>query len=80
MAGRRMRAVLADPKLMVLVGSAADGRWRRRPVEDGPMTELIVVLAALVVFEVAAWRWGANSTDLMSDEWQRRRDWPGFRR
>jgi hypothetical protein len=45
------------------------------------MIELAVVLIALAVFEIAAWRWGVDSTDgVDSPEWLRRRDWPGFRR
>ena len=38
------------------------------------------VLFGLLVFEVAAWRWGVNSTDgLNSPEWERRRTWWGPR-
>ena len=45
------------------------------------MVELMIVLAAVATFEVAAWRWGADSTDgINSSEWSRRRDWLGFRR
>jgi hypothetical protein len=45
------------------------------------MVELMIVLAAVAIFEVAAWRWGVDSTDgIDSSEWTRRRDWPGFRR
>jgi hypothetical protein len=52
-----------------------------RPAEDDAMVELIVVLIALALFEVAAWRWGVDSTDgIESREWLRRRDWPGFGR
>ena len=46
-----------------------------------PMEALVILLIGLVIFEVAAWRWGADSTDGMnSSEWSRRRDWLGFRR
>jgi F0F1-type ATP synthase assembly protein I len=45
------------------------------------MVDLIVVLIALALFAVAAWRWGVDSTDgIESREWLRRRDWPGFGR
>jgi hypothetical protein len=49
--------------------------------EAGAMVELMIVLAVVAIFEVAAWRWGVDSTDgINSSEWSRRRDWPGFRR
>ena len=43
--------------------------------------ELIVLLIGLVIFNLAARWWGHDSLDAPdSAEWERRRDWPGFRR
>ncbi len=40
---------------------------------------LILLLVMLVVFEVAAFRWGVDSTDAWdSPEWERRRHWRGY--
>jgi hypothetical protein len=40
---------------------------------------LVVLLVALIVLDLAALRWGANSSDgINSPEWKRRQDWPGF--
>jgi len=40
--------------------------------------EALVVVLGLIVFEVAAWRWGADSRDGVDHpEWARRRGWPG---
>jgi hypothetical protein len=45
------------------------------------METLAILLIGLVIFEVAAWRWGVDSTDgVDSAEWQRRRDWRGYSR
>lgn len=45
------------------------------------MAELIVVLLGLALLDIAAWRWGVDSTDgIASMEWARRRDWTGFGR
>ena len=45
------------------------------------METLVVLIVALVMFELAAWRWGVDSTDsLNSAEWARRRTWRGFGR
>lgn len=42
--------------------------------------EILVLVVSLVVFDVAALRWGANSADgVYSPEWERRRRWPAFR-
>jgi hypothetical protein len=41
---------------------------------------LALALIGLLVFEVAAWRWGVDSTDGPdSPEWARRRFWSGPR-
>ena len=41
--------------------------------------ELLIALLAFMVFDLAAWRWGADSRDgLNSDEWPRRHRWPAF--
>jgi hypothetical protein len=41
---------------------------------------LALAVIGLFVFEVAAWRWGVDSTDGPdSPEWERRRFWPGPR-
>lgn len=40
------------------------------------MVTLFIVLAAFVIFDLAASRWGADSTDrFASAEWNRRRHW-----
>jgi hypothetical protein len=45
------------------------------------METLVILLIGLVIFEVAAWRWGVDSTDgVDSPEWERRRDWRGYAR
>lgn len=42
------------------------------------MLPLIVLIVALVLFDVVAYFWGADSTDGPdSPEWQRRRHWRG---
>lgn len=40
--------------------------------------ELVIVLVALLAaFDVAVWRWSADSREGINDaEWQRRRAWP----
>ena len=41
--------------------------------------EAIIMLLALAVLAMAAWRWGIDSTDgVDSPEWARRRSWPGW--
>ncbi len=41
----------------------------------------LILLLALVAFELATWRWGVDSTDgVDSPEWERRRSWRGFSR
>jgi hypothetical protein len=41
--------------------------------------ELLVIVIGLMLFEIAAWRWGVDSTDgIDSREWERRRSWRGF--
>jgi hypothetical protein len=43
------------------------------------MITLYYLFVALLVFEIAAFGWGANSSDgIESLEWKRRQDWPGF--
>ena len=43
--------------------------------------ELLGILLVLILFDLAAWRWGADSTDgVDSPEWERRRAWRGFAR
>ncbi len=43
------------------------------------MVTLCFLLIALIVLNIAARRWGANSSDgIGSPEWKRRQDWPGF--
>ena len=40
------------------------------------MEILLVILLALIILDLAAKRWGANSTeDFNSPEWNRRKDW-----
>ena len=42
---------------------------------------LVILLVVLVVFELAAWRWGVDSAESWdSPEWERRRDWRGYSR
>ncbi len=43
--------------------------------------ELLGILLGLILFDLAAWRWGVASTDgFGSPEWERRRAWRGFAR
>ncbi len=40
------------------------------------MEIILILLALLIVLDLASWRWGVNSTDdLDSCEWERRRHW-----
>jgi hypothetical protein len=40
------------------------------------MVMLLALLLALIILDLAAKRWGANSTeDFNSPEWSRRKDW-----
>jgi hypothetical protein len=40
---------------------------------------VLVGLVGLVLFDLAALRWGVNSTDgIESKEWERRKQWRGF--
>jgi hypothetical protein len=40
---------------------------------------LLVILAGVVLLDIAALLWGANSGDnVNSAEWERRQNWPGF--
>ncbi len=41
--------------------------------------DVIIILIALFALALAAFRWGANSTDgINSPEWARRQRWYGF--
>jgi hypothetical protein len=43
------------------------------------MVALCFLLIALIVLDIAALQWGANSSDgINSPEWKRRQNWPGF--
>ncbi len=43
------------------------------------MDTLCFLLIALIVLGIAAYRWGADSSDgISSPEWKRRQEWPGF--
>ena len=43
------------------------------------MITLCILFVALLVLDIAACRWGANSSDgIDSPEWERRQDWFGF--
>ena len=43
------------------------------------MDTLYILLIALLLLDIAAWHWGAPSSDgINSPEWQRRQEWPGF--
>jgi hypothetical protein len=38
--------------------------------------EIVGFLVVLVAFDIAAWRWGVDSSDgFESREWERRRNW-----
>jgi hypothetical protein len=40
------------------------------------MEVLLIILLGLILFDVAAWRWGTDSTDgIDSPEWERRKHW-----
>ncbi len=41
--------------------------------------EIIILLIILILFDLAANRWGADSRDgIDSPEWERRQEWRGF--
>jgi len=43
------------------------------------MGALLIVFTLLLLFELAAWRWGYDSRDgFNSVEWEQRRNWLGF--
>ena len=43
------------------------------------MVILFLITLAFVILAVAAYRWGANSSDgITSSEWERRQRWFGF--
>ena len=43
------------------------------------METIIILLAALVALDLAAWRWGFKSSEgAESLEWKRRRNWRAF--
>jgi hypothetical protein len=43
------------------------------------MLTLYILFFLLVVLDIAALHWGANSADgIESLEWEQRQDWPGF--
>jgi hypothetical protein len=40
------------------------------------MVIALVLLIALIVFDLASWRWGVDSTEgIYSREWDKRRNW-----
>ncbi len=43
------------------------------------MVPILMLLIAVIVLDIAALRWGFDSTeDINSLEWERRRQWPAF--
>jgi hypothetical protein len=43
------------------------------------MLTLYILFFLLVALDIAALRWGADSADgTVSQEWERRQDWPGI--
>jgi hypothetical protein len=47
--------------------------------KEKDMGILFLLILALVVLGIAAYRWGANSSDgVNSSEWERRQQWVGF--
>jgi hypothetical protein len=43
------------------------------------METILFLLVALIVLDLAAWKWGAASSDgIDSSEWERRQAWSGF--
>ena len=43
------------------------------------MLTLFFLFIALIVLDIAACRWGTNSSDgINSPEWKRRQEWPDF--
>jgi hypothetical protein len=43
------------------------------------MEIILFLLAALIVLDLAAWKWGVDSGDgIDSPEWERRQAWTGF--
>jgi hypothetical protein len=46
---------------------------QEKDLEEGPMIILLVVILAFILLDIAAVRWGVDSTDrLDSKEWERR--------
>jgi hypothetical protein len=40
------------------------------------MELILIILIGLLLFDLAAWRWGIDSTDdINSPEWERRKRW-----
>ena len=52
----------------------------RHKLEEGMMVEaLLILLIVVIVLDLAALRWGVDSTeDVNSPEWERRQRWPAF--
>ena len=47
--------------------------------KEKTMITLYSIFLALLVLDIAACYWGANSSEgIESPEWKRRQDWPGF--
>jgi hypothetical protein len=43
------------------------------------MLIILALLISFIVFDLIAWRWGADSTeDYNSHEWDRRKNWVGI--
>jgi hypothetical protein len=43
------------------------------------MMMALVLLELLIILNIAAWKWGVDSTDgIDSPEWERRQSWNGF--
>ncbi|MFL5660945.1 MAG: hypothetical protein ACJ8BW_06295 [Ktedonobacteraceae bacterium] len=52
----------------------------RHKLEEGMMVEAFLILLIIVIaLDVAALRWGVDSTEgVNSPEWERRQQWPAF--
>ncbi|WP_277988685.1 hypothetical protein [Ktedonosporobacter rubrisoli] len=43
------------------------------------MLSPLILLVVMILIDLAAWRWGADSRHGINDpEWERRRNWIGF--
>ncbi|MFL5693471.1 MAG: hypothetical protein ACJ795_16880 [Ktedonobacteraceae bacterium] len=64
---------------MSTLNDSLNSGGRHKP-EEGMMVEAFLILLIIVIaLDVAALRWGVDSTEgVNSPEWERRQQWPAF--